>query len=532
MASMTVRYDADEGAWVFSSGDLGPGAPVSLAFGGLRWVVSNLACATPWQVEVDGSLPRWAVAAVTHLLGPDAAIAITRFEDAPEPVEVELDRDAADRRAAMGMLAVASAQPNGSALRPLDIAALAGRAGIDGLAIALPELERIADAALEVLEVLPSVVLEALDPNVADDPAAGPRAAGWGIARAGVADAGRLIYRATGEPPFGVDIDTVFDALTAELAAELLDDLAHAPLEPVFMGDGDHAVPRFRGGGPRPRALADALVVDTDIRGIVGIAASFDPGSRSVSVALTTRSLALHPASPRLLVRVIAEQTGAVIACVPLDAERSLGAGARLSARITVPDDVEPARVEVLLDERQPTVELVVARQLHRTYELMEAERVLRQSSALIGDINQRIRDERERVASAILRGSLADLPEGFELDVFPLPSDGVMVVLSDLADRVKEGLRAIERPAERAAAARNTYRLGAWSVMPSVHKLLGDLAMIEAEASLELDDRPIVTETRAEAAARRAVTAYTEAGEHELAADARAWAERNGGRP
>lgn len=532
MAEMTVRFDPDHDSWVFAAGVGGPGASVAVAFGGLRWVVPNLSCAAPTEVEIDASLPRWALAAVRHLLGVAAADAIEGDRGGPDrAIELDDDLDVLARRAAMGMLAVAAAQPAGSALRPLDLAALVQRAGLAGLSAPFPGLDQLADDAAEALEVLPPVVLEALVSD-AGLPRPGHGAVGWGVASAGVADAGRLIYRATGDLPVGVDVGDVFAALTDGLAAQLFGDVADAPKVPVLMGGEFRTrTPAFR-GGPRPAAprALEALIVDMSIRGVMGAVAFFDPGSRAVSVTLTTRSMALHPASPPLLVRVIAQQTGAVQECVPLQPDRSPDAGGRLLARITMPADVEPARVEVVLHEDQPWLELAPARQLHRTSELLEGERVLRQSTALLGDARATVRSRRESIAAAILQGPLAELAGSPELDVFPLPSDGLLVVLGDLADEVKAGLEAIERPAERAAAARNTARLGAWSVVPWVHRLIGDLAMIEARACVDPDDRPNLNETRAGSAARRAVTAYTQAGEPGLASEAEAWAARHGG--
>lgn len=505
MAVMTVRFEPDDEAWVFTSGDLGPGAPVAVVIGGLRWLVSNLACASPWQVEVDADPSPWALEAVASLLGQSAADILAGGADQATQ-DITLDLVSAGRRAAMGMLAVAVSQPASAALRPLDVAAMAHRAGIDSLRAPLPDAARLAADAVEAWDLLPAALHEAL---AGDDPP--NRGIGWGIARAGLVDAGRFIHRATGELLPHVDVDATFDELVRNLGPELMAGAAEVPPTSGYLGV--------------PRSLL-ALVVDTSIRGVSGRVASYDPDAAQVSVAVTTRTLALYSHAERLFVRVIGEEQSGVIGCVALESDPTPGS-VSLIARLDVPDGLSPARVELVRDEGQPEVDLTTARSLNRTYELLEGQRVMSQSAAYVGDIRMTMRGWREAIAAAMARGPLADLAAGFELDVFPLPSDGVMAMLGEVAEEIIAGLEAIEHPAERAAMAHNTAMVASWAVMPWVQELAGDVSMIEARAGDELSDRPVV---RFVLAAKRAEAAYDAAAKPVKAAAARDYVANHGG--
>lgn len=505
MTAMTVRFEPDDEAWVFTSGDLGPGAPVAVVIDGLRWVVSNLACASPWQVEVDADPSLWALDAVASLLGQSAADILAGGTD-QAPQDITLDLGSAGRRAAMGMLALAASQPAPATLRPLDVAALAHRAGLDSLRAPLPGADRLADDAVEAWDLLPAAMHEAL----AGDAPPG-RGACWGIARVGLANAGSFIYRVKGELLPHVDVDATFDELVRNLGPEVMAGAAEASPSLGYLGAA--------------RSLL-ALVVDTEIRGVVGVVASHDPDSAQVSVALTSRALALGSHAERLFVRVIGEEQAGVIGFVSLEPDPASGS-ARLIARLDVPDGVSPARVELVRDQRQPVVDLATAQRLNRTYELLEGQRVLSQSGSYVGDIRLTTRAWREAIAAAMTRGPLADLDDGFEPDVFPLPSDGLMAMLGEVAEEIIAGLEAIEHPAERAAMAHNTAMLASWAVMPWVQELAGDVSMIEAGAGDELSDRPVV---RFVLAAKRAEAAYDAAAKPVKAAAARDYVANHGG--
>ena len=474
MDSMTVRYEPDDAAWVFSAGDLGPGAPVAIVIGGLRWVVSNLACASPWEVSLDSPPSPWARDAIASLLGAAAAAALDGDPDGAEH-EVAVDLDAAARRAAMGMLAVAATQPIGSPLRPIDIAALAHRAGLDALPSPMPGVDDLADAALEAWDLLPAALVDALEAVDDEGLATGEGLMARDAVRSALADVGRLIFRATNELLPNIDVDAVFDEMAANVGPDLWEAAENAPEVPVFMGHSGSEVPVFRGrpAGLGTRVIEDALVVDSTIRGVMGVTASFDADRSVARVRVSTRSIALHSASNRLLVRVVAEQTGAVIGCVPLERDPTPTASGRLSANLEIPTDVVPSRVELLLDPDQPQLDLPTARELDRQYWLLEGGRVLGQAGALSGDRRASVIAEHEAIASAI-ETLLGDLPEGFRPDVFPWPSDWILAKLASLSRQVVAGLEAIERPAERAASAHNTMRLLSWGMCRSIGRCGG----------------------------------------------------------
>lgn len=523
MDNVKARFDADDAVWRFEVA--GPAEPtvadalVAVTLPGLRWVVPVLRCAEPHEVEVGASPSPWAREAVRTLLGEEAAQLLdgpASGDEAVLEVAVDASLDAASRRAALGMVAVSLAGRPRGPLQALDVAALLQRAGLASPALLPPGAADLADDAVEALDIVPQVALDALAST--DEP---DRNVGWTVARAGVADARRFVL-AAGEVPLDLDVDQEFEALVADMAADLLADAAAGDGRPLKMGG--ELGPRFRGGVP-PRALP-VYVVDPAIRGLTGRTASYDAASGVVRVVVSIRGLALHPAAPQIVARVIAEESREVIASQALEVDATQVGGPRLVARFELAADARPARVELVVDPRQPVVDLAGSRRLDACYLQGEAISNLVQLGCLQNDEVQDHIDLRERLAAELLRDRFADVLDGRDLDVFPLPSSGLLAVLGDLSEPIVAALRAVENPAERAAQAHNlalmvTEALATWG-----QGLAGDVAMIEAEARFEADG---YLSLYAMNAVKRAEGAFHLAGRPEDVARSRRWLDQHG---
>lgn len=517
MDSLTVDFDHDDRVWIFTpvtDGDdersraLDAGAPITLHLGGFSWTVRNLRCSTPLRIEVAADAGEWAKDAIRALLGDEAATLLDG-DPVSEEVTIMAGATAAWQQAAMGMLAVAATEPGSMLLRAIDIAALAHRAGLDALGHEFPGAEQIVDDVMEALDCLPDVLIDALDSEDPPNPGVS-----WRIARQGVSDARSFIFSVTGGELSHLDIDAEFELLMEGIGHQVL-----ASSHDVF-GSVDL-------GTETSFESLESYIIDTRIRGVVNATATYDAETGTVTVGLKTRALGRQGKAERLYARVVGSGNTEVIGSTVLRSSTE-PSGPQLSGKISLAQGTEPAYVEIVGDLQQPVTTLGAAQDFHDQYELFEAQRILRQLGTTVGDSRQSVIDWRETVAEYIKRGPLGNMHEGYEPDVFPLPSDALITILGALSTEILDSLNGIDAPAYRASAAHNIAILGLWTAIPWVNKLIGDVSMIEAEASSDLGAQP---QFRSLEAAERAAAAYSMAGAREGFEAARRYVEQFGER-
>lgn len=490
---LVAVYDDDDRTWRFAPREPGPVyAPVAVKLGGLRWEVDAAAPERPLSVSVDLPAPPFAVAAVGALVGPEAE-ALLAGPGSGDPV-VPLAPAAADRRAALGRLAVATLlRPNAGGFRParaLDTVVLLHRAGLDALSEPLPGHDELADEALELLDALPEVVRSAL---AGPAPEAGsPRLA----VQRGLVDLMAFVRRSEEALLADVDVDEAFAALLGQVAVDLeVASLEHdlvlgVPIDAAELLEAElvGAAPRYRarGAGIAP----EVLVGTTAIRGILATASEVLPDGR-IRVEVTLRSG--RPPSD-VHARVISPARDQVVASARFEPSAD-----RLQVLEATIDVAERAYgvVEVVLDVGQPVVSLVSARRADANARIVEAYRQLQQRGALSGDgtgTGRTAREDSAAAAQVLLTGAIASMT-GIGLDrvpsidsllpptVEPFPSDGLSLVLHEVADELVEQVSALASPAVRAAEAQNAALLVADVDAPWLDRLVGRLRMVEVAA-------------------------------------------------